>query len=557
MLQNTCTHSFETLCEFIQSFATCVDDYLYVFDMLNDEYYISERAMKRFAIGTNRFKDATKEFGKFVYPEDADTLAADLDEIIKGKKTDHNIQYRWMGKNNEPIWIDCRGQVLMGEDGRARYLVGCVNEIGRKPIADNLSGFYEAGAIAETIGKDLIDRKNGYILRIGIDDFKEINERLGMDYGDYVLKGVAGCVRNSLRSGQTAYRLPADEFLIIDFVYGTAEEAKQLYHQIRNALDDFVEENRYEAVYTISGGVVTWDCLDNPTYQEIMKISQFALSEAKKRGKNQVYVFNDEDYNRFVRMRNVRKELRKSVGNNCEGFQLFFQPIVSAKTGELYAAESLLRFHLSNGEMVSPVEFIPILEDTGLIIPVGKWILNKAIEMCKIVRKIFPKFRVSVNLSYIQILKSSITDEIYQQVGDSGLDPDSMIMELTESGYLEDTQAVRRVWTHLKDFGVSIALDDFGTGYSNLQSIGNLTPNVVKLDRGFTIKALQNDYENLVMRYVIEMVHSLNLKICVEGIETQEELDKIKLLSPDYIQGFYYGRPCSKEDFLKKYVYVD
>jgi EAL domain-containing protein (putative c-di-GMP-specific phosphodiesterase class I) len=227
-----------------------------------------------------------------------------------------------------------------------------------------------------------------------------------------------------------------------------------------------------------------------------------------------------------------------------------------ADTGELYAAESLLRFTMPDGQMVSPVEFIPILEDTGLIIPVGKWILKKAIEMCKTVRQVYPEFRVSVNLSYIQILKSSITDEIYQQVDESGLDPESMIMELTESGHLENTPAVKRVWTHLKDYGVSIALDDFGTGYSNLQSIGNLTPNVVKLDRGFTVKALKNEYENLVMRYVIEMAHSLQLKICVEGIETQEELDRVRLLAPDYIQGYYYGKPCCKEEFLQKFVYV-
>jgi EAL domain-containing protein (putative c-di-GMP-specific phosphodiesterase class I) len=141
-------------------------------------------------------------------------------------------------------------------------------------------------------------------------------------------------------------------------------------------------------------------------------------------------------------------------------------------------------------------------------------------------------------------------------VDDSGMSPESMIMELTESGYLEDSPAVKRVWSHLKNYGVSIALDDFGTGYSNLQSIGNLTPNVVKLDRGFTLKALKNDYENQVMRYVIEMVHSLDLKICVEGIETQEELDRIRLLSPDYIQGYYYGKPCSMEEFLRNFVHA-
>ena len=129
-----------------------------------------------------------------------------------------------------------------------------------------------------------------------------------------------------------------------------------------------------------------------------------------------------------------------------------------------------------------------------------------------------------------------------------------MIIELTESGHLENTPSVRKVWEHLKEYGVSIAMDDFGTSYSNLQSIGNPTHHVVKLDRGLTGKALNNDYENRIMHHVVEMVHSLNLRICVEGIETEEELSKIKLLSPDYIQGFYYGKPCNKADFMKSFV---
>jgi diguanylate cyclase (GGDEF)-like protein len=556
MAENECTYNFETICEFISHFAVSMNDYLYVMDMSKDEYFISAKAKERFLMEDNHLTNATEMFRALVYPEDLDMLMADVNAMAEGRKTEHNIQYRWLGKNREIIWINCRGRVIPDKNGQMRYLVGCVNEIGKKPLADNLSGFLESSAIEDVIDEYCSQWENGYILRIGIDDFKDINERMGMEYGDYVLHGIAECVSNSLYPGQSAYRVPSDEFMILDFINGNERDALSLYHRIRKAVDDFVACNHYEAVYTISGGIVTCSSIANPSYQEIMKISQFALSEAKKRGKNQAYVFQPEDYEGFLRARDVRRALRKSVENEYAGFQLFFQPIMFADSGKLYAAESLLRFTMPDGEMVSPVEFVPILEDTGLIIPVGKWILSKAIEMCKTVRQVIPQFRVSVNLSYIQILKSPITDEIYEQVDESGLAPESMIMELTESGYLENTPAVKRVWTHLKDYGVYIALDDFGTGYSNLQSIGNLTPHVVKLDRGFTVKALKNEYENQVMRYVIDMAHSLQLKICVEGIETQEELDRVRLLSPDYIQGFYYGKPCCKEDFLKQFVYV-
>ena len=204
--------------------------------------------------------------------------------------------------------------------------------------------------------------------------------------------------------------------------------------------------------------------------------------------------------------------------------------------------------------MLAPAEFIPILEDSGLIIPVGKWILKNALKMCLECQKSFPDFKISVNLSYIQISKSQILEEIIRDVDELNLEPGSVIVELTESGYLENTMIMQNLWEKLKSYGVCIALDDFGTGYSNLQNIGNLTPNIVKLDRSFTLKALKNEYENRLMTHVIQMVHSIGLKICVEGVETKDELSYIKEMEPDYIQGFYYGRPCPRNEFLDKFM---
>lgn len=544
---------FEALCTYITNLAPCMDDYLYALDLANSEYFISESAVERFAMDTNHFFDAVEAHRKFVHPDDLAILMEDLNKIKRGEKNQHNITYRWLGKNGETIWINCRGRVVKSEDGNS-YMIGCINEIGNRPVADNVSGLLETSAIKDVLEDYCANWTDSCILRIGIDGFKAINERFGLEYGDKVLKNVADCIQRSLHPGQEVYRLPSDEFLLLDFARGGNQEAIELYKRIRSAVDDSIEAKQYEAIYTISGGIVSSETLVTPNYDEILKITQFALGEAKKNGKNQVYVFCPEDYNTFIRKRMIRVELRKSIAAQFVGFELFFQPIVHAKNGRLYAAESLLRYRLPSGEMISPMEFIPILEETGLIIPVGKWVLSKAIAMCKEVRETIPNFRVSVNLSYVQILKSSITDEIFEQIRESGMEPESMIMELTESGYLENTPSVKRVWTHLKEFGVSIAIDDFGTGYSNLQSIGNLTPHVVKLDRGFTVKALHNEYENRVMQYVIDMVHSIDLKICVEGIETEEELQQIRQLKPDYIQGYYFGKPCNRETFLQEYV---
>ena len=246
--------------------------------------------------------------------------------------------------------------------------------------------------------------------------------------------------------------------------------------------------------------------------------------------------------------------MRQSVAEEFKGFELYFQPIMRSEGGNLFAAETLLRFHMSEQEMVSPVEFIPVLEESGLIIPVGKWILKNALLMCKKCQSVKPDFKISINISYIQILKSQILEEIIHSIEETEVEPSSVITELTESGGVGNTVMIQELWDKLKEYGVYIALDDFGTGYSNLQNIGNMTPHIVKLDRSFTIKALQHDYENRLMLCIIQMVHSIGLKICVEGVETKEELDQILTLGPDFIQGFYYGKPCPQEEFFDRFI---
>ena len=205
--------------------------------------------------------------------------------------------------------------------------------------------------------------------------------------------------------------------------------------------------------------------------------------------------------------------------------------------------------------MVSPVEFIPILEESGLIIPVGKWLIDRALSMCAECQKTQPEFHISVNLSYVQILKSDVCEEIEHWIEFYNLKPESLMVELTESGYVDDNSpAVKRLWDRLREYGVMIALDDFGTGYSNFQLISSMVPNIVKLDRSFTVKALQNIFEHQLMDHIIQLVHSVNLKICVEGVETKAELEEIEKLSADCIQGYFYGRPCARRDFLKAFI---
>ena len=554
MEENGGGNLFELFRGMIETFDPCMDDYLYVFDAQNDQYYISKKAMKRFALPSFQFTHVLDTLRKFVYEEDIEMLEADLEKVMSGEKLEHNLTYRWMSVDGEPIWINCRGRIIIGADGKPQFLVGCINEVGTKPIADNVSGLLESFAIKDAWNQQDNTMTNGFVLRIGIDNFKTINEKLGVEYGDFIIHEVANCILDCIHEGQMVFRVVADEFMIIDTAGGTAKDAKALYRKVRSVVDHLIRRDNYKAFFTISGGVISGEALEQLDYNELLKYTQFALSEAKARGKNQVYYFQVEDYEKFLRRRKILVELRKAVSNDFEGFDVFFQPIITRGGKDLYAAESLLRFWTSEKETVSPAEFIPILEESGLIIPVGKWVLHRALEMCVKCREKRPDFKVSVNLSYIQILKSNFFKDVTGALEQYKLRPDSLIIELTESGYVENSPVVRKLWEQLKDRGVLIAIDDFGTGYSNLQSIGNMMPDIIKLDRGFTVKALNNNYEHQLMDQIIQLIHSVDLKVCVEGVETMEELTEIERLSADCIQGYYYGKPCEKQAFYKDFV---
>lgn len=547
-------YDFDEYRQLIDVVAPCMHDYLYFCDLQKDKYYISPKALERFALPSNYFTNVIETHRQFVYEEDVEVLVADLKRMVSGESDSHNIEYRWIGKDGQPIWINCCGQALKDASGKPAYLVGCVNEIGKSRKADNISGLREISAVKDTIANFSRVAHSGYILHLGIDDFKSINERFGHEYGNYILKGVADCIADALSVGEEVYHVTADEFIVVSYLTDDEVDGKELYNRIRNNVDDFIDANHYQTVFTISGGVLSCKKMMGMEYEELIMLSQFALSRAKILGKNQIYFFDEADYEKFLRSRTIISTIRESVASNFEGFEVHFQPVMKEDDdGAPYGAEALLRYTMPSGDRVSPFEFIPLLEESGLIIPIGKWVLQKAMQFCQRVQAVIPHFVVSVNVSYVQVTKSPFVMEFFRLLNENEMSPASITIELTESGEFTDSLQVQRIWNNLRQNGVAIALDDFGTGYSNFMNISHITPTVVKLDRGFTVKALKNEFERKLMANIIQLVHGLGLKICIEGIETEEELNSIRALGPDYIQGYYYGKPCPADEFFETF----
>lgn len=563
----------------VELFNPCMDDYLYVFDLQKDCYKISKHATERFLLPGDNFDDAAKAHHTFVYSEDQSRLDDEFRRIMSGEIVFHNMHYRWLDRAGKPVWINCKGRVLNDADGKPHFLVGCINEIGQKQKADNVSGLLGESSLSAYVEQFEDGLPDGFFLRIGIDDFRDINGDFGMEYGDYILKSTADCIAENIKPSQRLYRILADEFMVVDFSGGDMEAATELYKNIRKSLDTFIEENGYKSVFTISAGAVD-TAKTSGTYENIMKLSEYALNTAKEQGKNRCYIYMQEDYDVFLRKKQITRQLHHAVNHGFEGFETYYQPIVDTKTRRLVGAEALMRFSMPercedgetkkeavcvgedghdadekvHWERISPVEFIPLLEETGLIIPAGKWMLHQAISTCSRWQKYIPNFRININLSYVQVMKSRVLTEILTALRLYGLEPSAVGIELTESGYLDTNTHFQKLWDGLKKNGVLVILDDFGTGYSNLHCLGDLRPNYIKIDRSFTLKALNNQYEHDLMTQIITMTHKLDLTICVEGIETEDEFAKISELDPDYIQGFLFGKPQPAEEFYENLI---
>ena len=543
--------------ELIELFAPCMDDYLYIIDLQKNTFKISEAAVNRFMMSGNSFDDAVNSFQYFVYKEDRSMIAEDLQCIIEGKEKDHNLYYRWLDKNGMPVWINCRGKVIDDKDGKPHYLIGCVNEIGDTQRADNVSGLLGERELRSYISSHVKDSSSEYLIHIGIDGFNDINGTLGVDYGNYVLKSVADCINSCLSDNQKLYHIVADEYMIIDLESHTKDDVMLLQKKICKKIEEFIISEKYKVVFTISTGIIYAKMLLK-YYDEYRKIAVFSLKQAKSMGGNGVYFFEKEDYELFLRKEKIKSALRNAVANGFEGFDVYYQPIMDCDSGHMIGAEALMRFSMYQDkkiEPVSPVEFIPLLEETGLILPAGRYVIDKAVSMCHEMRQYIPEFKINVNISYIQMVKSDIWKDILSSIKQYDLPPECLCAELTESGYTDMTPYFYKLRKKFEEKNLQFVLDDFSTGYSNLHCIVNMKPNYVKLDKDFTAKAMSNARDFELLKKIVEMVHSVDIRICIEGIEKEEWYQKLKEIHIDYLQGYLFGKPCEKNQFLNKFIF--
>ncbi|NMS90417.1 EAL domain-containing protein [Clostridioides difficile] len=536
---------------FFELLSQSTEDYIFFWDINRNKFKISSAIFNEFDLSRDVDSDVVNCWSKIIYPDDVQVWKDDIQALIDGKKDEHNLEYRLINRYGEVVWISCRGKAQISEEQKTIVMVGRIKNIGEKNKFDSITGTWNREQFEYWMNYIIKDKtyESGAIFIMDIDNFKNINEKYGHSYGDKVLRAIATEVLEYLPKDVRLYRLDGDEFAFF-YPLCTKETINKIYEKIQmyTNTQHEIESNKYYC--TVTAGVAMYP-KDGDTYLDLFKHADIALDIAKINGKNRIKFFSPELYENKLKVISMQHKLRESIENNFNDLELFFQPQIDAATREVIGAEALLRWHSSAYGEVSPIEFIPILEQSNLIIPVGKWIIKEAVKQCKEWHKINPDFKISVNVSYIQLKEDFFRDFIVECLIEYQLRPEFLILELTENCWIPDINLLNDKFISLKGIGVHIAIDDFGTGYSSLNYLKELSVNIIKIERSFVKNITYNSYEHTFLEYIIKLAHIINLKVCVEGIESYEEYDIVKNLGVDIIQGFLFGRPVSASEFYK------
>ncbi|MBC7930532.1 MAG: bifunctional diguanylate cyclase/phosphodiesterase, partial [Rubrivivax sp.] len=382
---------------------------------------------------------------------------------------------------------------------------------------------------------------------LSVDRFKKIYETLGHGAGGNLLREISCRLTGCIREDDTLAYFGGEEFALLLRKIGGAEDAVKLIGRVQEALKPVFHLDGQELFITVSFGIGL-SPEDGADGQTILKNAAAALDRAKQQGGDQ-YQFYTADMNAAALKRlSLENDLRRALER--EEFIVHYQPQVSAGTGQLTGMEALVRWQHPKLGLVSPAEFIPLAEETGLIVPLGRWVLREACAQSKRWHDVgLAALRVAVNMSARQFEQPDLTEMIAQVLAETGLNPRCLELELPESSVMKNADASAALLGELKRSGIHISIDDFGTGYSSLSYLNRFPIDKLKVDQSFVRGMLSSQSDAAIVRAVITLAHSLKLKVVAEGVETKEQLAFLHLLKCDEMQGYLFSKPLPAEAF--------
>ena len=403
--------------------------------------------------------------------------------------------------------------------------------------------------------QSLIDTDNMMfvLIFIDLDGFKEINDTLGHDYGDLLLQQVAKRLKNCVRSHDTVARLGGDEFTLIVEGINDQRRASEIAEVIKSSLIQPITIKNEQVFITCSIGLTFYPS-EGKNIEDVVKHADQAMYLSKNKGRNRYEFFSFAMEEQALGKRRLTEELRQAIKE--QQFKLDYQPIVNIDGSKVEKVEALIRWKHPKWGIIEPNEFIPVAEENGLIIEIGDWVRHQVIaDAVKFYQLSGKLLQISVNTSPIEIDRSGKwIDQWILDVNKSKLPHDSFLIEVTENTLMTPDSPIKQQLKLLNNNGIKVAIDDFGVGYSSLAYLQELDIDIIKIDRSFITNITTNESSVALVRAIITMAHNIGVKVVAEGIETPAQQQLLQQLSCDYLQGFLFSKPLSRNDFCRQYV---
>jgi diguanylate cyclase (GGDEF)-like protein/PAS domain S-box-containing protein len=491
------------------------------------------------------------------HPDDDAGVQKALQEYRDGTKPRYRADFRVRCQNNEYIWLRANGLSISDENGKRIAMVGAYTDITEEKeqqkrldqlaYYDSLTGLPNRVQLKEHVNQLLQEIKDKEetvcLIFIDMDNFKFVNDSFGHQEGDALLKHISLRIKSFLPQNGYISRLGGDEFVIVLTGSLSETQATNIAMQMQDSVSEPYQVMENQFYITFSMGIVLYP-QDGRNFDELLQNADTAMYNSKETGKSKYSFFSEDMNQNVVKRMYLYSQLRNALEN--DEFELYYQPQVHVKTSELRGFEALIRWNSPVDGLVSPAKFIQACEETGLIVPLGSWVLKTACLKAKdFIDSGHENLIMSVNISVVQLIQSSFVESIQQILQMTGLPPSHLELEITESILIDSIDEHIKKLRELKQLGIHIALDDFGSGYSSLNYLRRLPLNVLKIDKSF-IDFIHTDRESeSLVASIIDIAGNMGLEVIAEGVELQEQRDLLENYGCRWMQGYLVAKPLS------------
>jgi diguanylate cyclase (GGDEF)-like protein/PAS domain S-box-containing protein len=535
------------------------NDGLWDWNLQTDQIYFSPRWKSMLGLEETEISENPEEWFGRIHPDDVDRVRVDITAHLEEQTPHYEDEYRVLHRDGNYLWMLGRGLAVRNPNGKAYRMAGSQTDITRGKVVDVLTGLPNRVLFMDRLTRSFErarrwNDKTFALIFLDLDSFKLINDSLGHLVGDQMLVAIADRLEGTVRSSDsiarmgrnhTIARLGGDEFTILLEEITSTYDVMKIAERIASDLSAPFFVGGQELFPSASIGIAVYNhSYQNP--EELLRDADTAMYSAKASGKGRYEVFDANMRATAIARLQLETEFRRAIER--KEFENYYQAIIALKTGKICGFEALIRWKHPTRGIIAPGEFISMAEETGLIVPLGQWVLETACRQMRIWQTRFPEnppLTINVNLSARHFLQSDLLQQCRTILYETQISLGSLNLEVTESAMMPDPEAAIDLMIQLKDLGIKIAMDDFGTGYSSLSYLHRFPLDSLKIDRSFVSRIMEDDE---IVRTILTLGHNLGLKVIAEGVETIDQITKLQFLGCEYAQGYYYSTPVNAQE---------